>query len=99
MRLSITRAAKADIDEIWMYVATEASFEAASRVHDSLSRSFGLLRRHPFAGRSREQDLSQGLRSIPSGVYVVFYRIESGFVRVIRVLHGSRDTNAIFPEE
>ena len=99
MQLAISRAAKADLDEIWTYIATESSTETAGRVRDSFGKSFSLLRRYPFAGRSRAQDLNPGLRSIPSGLYVVFYRVESGFVRVIRVLHGSRDTNVIFSEE
>jgi toxin ParE1/3/4 len=99
MRLSICRAAQADIDEIWVYVATEASIEAASRTQDSFVRSFNVLRRNPFVGRSREQDLTPGLRSIPSGRYVVFYRVEPEFVRIIRVLHGSRDAQAIFSDE
>jgi toxin ParE1/3/4 len=99
MRLSISKRAKADIDEIWAYVAAETSIQAASRVGDSLSRCFRLLRRAPFAGRSREQDLIPGLRSISTGRYVVFYRAEDGVVRIVRVLHGSRDTQAILSNQ
>jgi toxin ParE1/3/4 len=99
MRLSISKRAKADIDEIWAYIATETSIQAASRIGDSLARSFRLLRRVPFAGRSREQDLIPGLRSIASGRYVVFYRVEAGVVRIVRILHGSRDIHAIFTNQ
>ena len=93
MRLSISQAARADIDEIWIHAATEWSIEAANRLRESLGRIFSLLRRNPFAGRSRDE-LSSGLRSLPSGRYLVFYRVESDAVRVIRVLHGMRDLPA-----
>jgi len=99
MRLSISQNAKADIDEIWRYIATETSIQAANRVRDSLSRCFNLLRRNPFAGKSREDDLIPGLRSISSGKYIVFYRAEAGMVRIVRVLHGMRDLPAILREE
>jgi toxin ParE1/3/4 len=99
MRLSITRAAMADIDEAWVYLATEAGIEAANRVRNSFSKTFSLLLRVPFAGRSREQDLTPGLRSIPSGRYVVFYRVETDALRIVRVLHGKQDAMAILSEE
>jgi plasmid stabilization system protein ParE len=31
------------------------------------------------------------MRSHPSGNYLIFYRIQSGTIRVVRVLHGKRD--------
>lgn len=49
----------------------------------------------PGIGRQREE-LSPGLRSVPEGDYVIFYRqIEDG-VEIIRVLHGKRDIPTIF---
>jgi toxin ParE1/3/4 len=95
MRLLISQAARADIDEIWVHTATEWSIEAANRFRESLSRIFSLLRRNPFAGRSRDE-LSSGLRSLPVGKYLVFYRVESDAVRVVRVIHGMQDLPARF---
>ena len=89
----------ADIDEAWVYLATEAGIEAANRVRDSFSKTFSLLQRVPFAGKNREQDLTAGLRSLPSGTYIVFYRVEVDTVRVIRVIHGKRDARAILSDE
>ena len=85
----------ADIDEAWVYLATETGIETANRVCNSFSRTFSLLRRVPFAGRSRERDLAPGLRSIPSGRYVVFYRVETDALRIVRVIHGKQDVSAI----
>jgi toxin ParE1/3/4 len=100
MRLTISQLAQADLDDIWIYIASESgSAEIADRVLDSVGHTLSLLRRSPFAGRSRDTDLRPDLRSFPSGNYVIFYRIESGDVQVLRVIHGSRDIKAIFPEQ
>jgi toxin ParE1/3/4 len=46
-------------------------------------------------GRTRDE-LAAELRSFPVGRYVVFYMPLDDGVDVIRVLHGSRDIDAIF---
>jgi len=94
MQLSISPRARADMDEIWAFIASESSIEIADRVLDSLAKKFHLLRLAPYAGRSRTHDLRAGLRSIASGKYVVFYTVNAGIVRIVRVLHGSRDLPA-----
>jgi len=99
MRFSITRAAQADIDEVWVSMATASGMDYANRVRDSLFKTFLLLLRVPYAGRNREFDMSPGLRSIPSGKLVVFYRAELDYVRIVRVIHGSRDARAILSDE
>ena len=37
-----------------------------------------------------------GLRSIPEGCYVIFYRSSPENILIIRVLHGSQDTSRAF---
>lgn len=49
-------------------------------------------------GRMREI-LSAGLRSFPVGRYVIFYRPLQDGIDVVRVLHGTRDLEAVFVEE
>lgn len=46
-------------------------------------------------GRSREE-LAPGLRSLAFGRYVVFYMPLPDGIDVVRVLHGSRDIDALF---
>ena len=60
-----------------------------------LTRNFRHLASHPNLGRSRDE-LAEGLRSFPVGRYVIFYRAIPEGVEIVRVLHGSRDLNAIF---
>jgi toxin ParE1/3/4 len=93
----ISDAARADLEEIWFYIAGDRA-EAADRVTRGIINRFPALADFPGMGRSREE-LAPGLRSFPVGNYVIFYRpIEDG-IAVVRVLHGARDIDAIFHTE
>jgi toxin ParE1/3/4 len=96
MRLFLSSPARADIDEIWSYIATESgSAEIADRVIASISETFRLLRRNPNLGRRRDGDLRQEIRSFPAGNHMIFYRSRAAAVEIVRVLHGSRDIGRI----
>jgi len=43
----------------------------------------------------RRDDLRPGIRSIPVGEYVIFYRRDGEDVLVLHVLHGRRDIGSI----
>jgi|SRR5580658_4989417 toxin ParE1/3/4 len=98
MRITYSRRARTDIDQIWIYIAKE-SRDSADRVIDFISGACNLIRRSPYIGRKRDNDLGAGMRSYPSGNYLIFYRVKSGTVRVVRVLHGKRDIPAVLREE
>ena len=85
---------EADILEIWDYIA-EDSIAAADDWVDRLDEQFRLLATQPKIGRPRNE-LAAGVRSFPFGRYVIFYMPLDDGVDVIRVLHGSRDIDAIF---
>jgi toxin ParE1/3/4 len=88
--------ARADLDEIWHYIATESGSEqAADRTVDSILDRLLLLSRWPRLGRSRN-DLRRGLRSYGIGNYVIFYRISRAGVVILRVLHARRDIRRLF---
>ena len=87
--------AKADLDEIWFYVASNSSIETADRFVDSITARFVLLATHPRAGRRRD-NLRPGIRSFGVGEYIVLYRVEGGDVLIQRVVRGSRDLEALF---
>jgi toxin ParE1/3/4 len=89
--------ADSDLDGIWQYVAMNSgSFDIADRLVDSITQRFFLLSSHPNIGRARDEDLRSGVRSFPVGEYVIIYRILDGDVLILRVLHGSRDIEALF---
>ena len=83
-------SAKADIAGIWDYVA-EDSEAAANRVLEQIDAQFSVLARYPLVGRSRP-GLYAGLRSFPVGSYLIYYLPLTSGIDVLRVRHGSRDT-------
>lgn len=94
-RHRLAAKAKAELDEIWLYVARNSgSIEVADRLLESISERFLLLARNPRIGRPRD-DLRPGLRSFPAGEYVIMYRVENDAVRVLHVARGSRNLEAL----
>ena len=87
--------ARADLDDIWEYIAVESGSEAiADRQIDLITERFYLLSEWPRLGRARS-DLRHGLRSYPAGDYVIFYRIQRRDVVIQRVLHARRNVGAL----
>ena len=93
-RADLTDEAEQDLADIWAYVAADSE-----RAADLLLRKFltkmRTLAPFPRSGRARDE-LSPGLRSIPVGNYVIFYRPAPHGIDVIRVLHGARDIHSGF---
>ena len=96
MAYRVAPEAESDLDDIWLYVArASSSIEIADRLIDSITTRFFLLARNPLLGRARDQDLRSGLRSFPVRDYLILYRTEADGVLILRVLHGSRDLQAL----
>ncbi len=94
----VAPAAERDLDDIWLYVAKESgSIEIANRLIDSLTDRFFLLTSFPRMGRPRDEDFGPGSRSFSVGEYVIVYEVEAEDVRILRVAHGRRDIENLFP--
>jgi toxin ParE1/3/4 len=93
----ITEPARQDLDEMWDWLAGRNE-PAADRLLDAILQRAQLHASQPLMGRPRD-DLRPGLRSFVVRPYVVFYRPVEGTIEVLRVLHGSRDTESIMREE
>jgi toxin ParE1/3/4 len=89
--------ARSDLSEIWDYIAEDNDTRADAFV-DLIDQKFQALASHPHLGRSRDE-LEEGLRSFPIGKYVIFYRGIPAGVEIVRVLHGSRDLDAMFKSD
>jgi toxin ParE1/3/4 len=90
-RIRVSRHTARDLDGIWQYVAADAnSLDVADQVLDSIVDHFALLARQPQARRTRE-DIDSGVRSFPSGNYLIYYRESRSHVVISRILHGKRD--------
>ncbi len=93
----ISSEAEANLADIWDYIAQKSgTAEIADRLIDSLTDRFLLLSNHPYIGRRRDDDLRPGLRSFSVENYVILYRIESGDVLILSVMHGRRDIETLF---
>ena len=97
-RFRFTSAASEDLREIVEYLAAEGSPETARRFVQGLTERCQSLADMPGIGRRREE-LSPGLRSVPEGGYVIFYRTAEDGVQIVRVLHGARDIERIFAQK
>src|SRR5690349_20411858 len=86
--------AQADIYEIGDYIAAD-SVQNAVRWLMRLDRFLSRIADTPGIGTAREE-FGKGLRSVPFGRYVVYFRGVSGRVEIVRVIHGGRDADQVF---
>jgi toxin ParE1/3/4 len=95
-RLLWSAPAENDLLEIRAYLASEASPNVADEQLRRIHTACETLKDWPFAGRSR-REFRHDLRSLSVKPYIVFYRVLGQACEVVRVLHGHRDLDAIFP--
>ena len=93
-RVLQTPLSELDLLEIWVYIG-EDSLSAADRWLDEIHARCEMLAEHPELGRRRDE-IAPGLRSFPVDSYLIFYRPVREGIRVMRVLHGSRDIEEQF---
>jgi len=93
----LSSEADRDVSDIFDYTELEFGVEQAVNYLKQLERCFNALVDNPESGR-RRQEIRRGLYSTVSGSHVVFYRIRRDVIRVIRVLHGSRDLPRYFED-
>ena len=88
-RFRIDPQARADLDEIYEYVA-KANRPAARRLIERFQEALRLLATQRMMGQSRPE-LATDLRSFTVGSYVIYFRPVKGGIQVARVIHGARD--------
>jgi toxin ParE1/3/4 len=93
-KLRLSAHAKADLSDVWFYIAQDNS-AAADAFIASLLGKMDLLAQSPRLGRRRDE-LRPGLRSFPVGNYVIFYRRADRGIEVVRVLSRFRDVASFF---
>ncbi|MEP4534642.1 MAG: type II toxin-antitoxin system RelE/ParE family toxin [Cyclobacteriaceae bacterium] len=86
----LSQAADQDIVEIFDFSASEFGQEKAVDYLGEFEELFHGLVANPKLGVARN-DIRQGLRSFPKNAHIVFYRIMDDHIRIVRVLHYSRD--------
>ena len=89
-RLSVL--AEQDLEEIWSYVAEDASPASADRLIDAILDRVELLAEQPRMGRLLPE-FGAGVRSFTVENHVIYYRHDEAVI-IARVLHGRRDQAA-----
>ena len=94
MRLSkswhLSAEADNDLEDIFDYGLQMFGLDKAVEYVSSFDELFELLAQNPELGRTRNE-IKEGLRSIIKESHVVFYRLTDNQLRIVRILHGSRD--------
>ena len=93
---TVRRTAQSRLDylEIWLYIA-ERNYDAADKLIATFDQKLALLADFPGVGQARD-DLIPGLRSLPVGSYLIFYRPRDDGIDLVRVVHGSRNLRKLF---
>ena len=96
MQLEFSPESQHDLDEIAAYIARDNPRRAHSFVTE-LEAACGLLTAQPRAGVLRPE-LADGVRVLPFGRYLIFYRADANTVLIVRVLHSARDVVSLLAE-
>lgn len=89
-RFILSPRAKADLDDIWDYTATNWNIDQAEIYLRQIQHSIEAIAHNPRLGRSCDE-IRPGYRKHPAGAHVLFYRLTDASVDVVRILHGRMD--------
>lgn len=95
MKYVLSEIAELDIEEIYDYGTFKFGSEQAIYYLIEMQSHFEALCKNPEMGRIRNE-IKKGLLSFPYQSHIIFYRILDTHIRIIRVLHGSRDLPSHF---
>lgn len=86
----LSEIADADLEDIFDYTVNEIGFEQAVKYLTEIEEIFLHLLINPESGRKRNE-IKEDLYSFPKDNHIIFYRILDDHIRIVRVLHGSKD--------
>lgn len=93
--LRFARRARADLDGIWSYTVERWNSDQAEAYLRAIDQALKLLRTNPRLGRSAHH-VRQDLFKFPVASHVIYYKISSRNLAVIRILHKSTDVSRHF---
>ena len=79
-----------DLEEIFDYSVEKFGLDQTVKYLMELESVMIHLTEHPETGMVRDE-IKIGLRSFPISSHIVFYRALDDHIRIVRVLHASRD--------
>jgi len=87
---ALAEIADQDLVDIYEYTEKEFGQDQAVTYLLSLEAVLNGLLENPLLGKERNE-IKNGLRGFTHKEHVIFYRILEKHIRIVRVLHGSRD--------
>ena len=91
----LSEIADKDLEDIFDLTFDEFGFDQAEKYLLEIEEIFQNLIINPQIGKKRDE-IKQGLYSFPKDNHIIFYRILDNHIRIVRVLHGSRDISKYF---
>lgn len=95
----LTRAADADLDEIWRFICASSGTTRADALESELHFAMHRLGELPGMGHLRQDLADETLRFWGVHRFLIVYRPEMRPVQIVRVLHSARDVQAILGSE
>jgi toxin ParE1/3/4 len=89
VKITFSPIARDDLMEIALHIAADNPTRALTFV-DELEERCASLGNAPGIGTARPE-LGEGIRMLPHGRYLIFYRQTQQSVRIERVMHSARD--------
>jgi len=89
-RFVLSPLAQADVDDIWEYTAEKWSVEQARRYVSNVQFAVESLADNPRRGRPCP-DVKAGYYRHAVASHVIFYRVTSTGIEVVRILHQRMD--------
>jgi toxin ParE1/3/4 len=89
-RYLLTPASRRDLSDIWDYTVERWGSRRAEKYIRDVQEAIELLAETPQVGRGRAE-VRDGYSSYSCGRHVVFYKIFSSHIEVIRILHQRMD--------
>jgi toxin ParE1/3/4 len=95
VKVFITAAADQDIGEIGSWIAADNPKRAISFMLE-LQKACNAIGDAPKGSVVVQRYVGHDIRRKPYREYLIFYRIKTGVVEVLRVIHGARDYSKLF---
>lgn len=91
----LSEIADKDLEDIFDYTVAHFGFGQAEKYLLEIEEIFQNLIINLESGKKRDE-IKVGLYSFPKNHHIIFYRILEDHIRIVRVLHGSRDLPKYF---
>lgn len=93
----LSPAALTDLEAIWDYTARTWSVGQAGNYIRVIAHDMALLVRHPEIARERTE-IRPPVRLYRSESHLIIYRIEAGWLQVLRIVHARQSWTAYLNE-